>query len=90
MISEPIMLHEVKSVFVFFSKIQRMLRPIKYLNSGINGKNLRTIFTSNFPQLQEINIIEDKLHPNVYNVQMNRPEKLNTFTIEFWRLLLIF
>lgn len=39
------------------------------------------------PPLKEINILKDDVNPNVFNVQLNRAEKRNTFTDSFWRFL---
>ncbi|CAK5117480.1 unnamed protein product [Meloidogyne enterolobii] len=39
------------------------------------------------PSLKEINILKDSVNPNVFNVQLNRAEKRNTFTDSFWREL---
>jgi len=39
------------------------------------------------PPLKEINILKDDVNSNVFDVQLNRAEKRNTFTDSFWRFL---
>lgn len=42
------------------------------------------------PSLEEINILRDDINPNVFNVQLNRAAKRNTFTDNFWRFILYY
>ena len=51
------------------------------------SNDLSNAFSTAAPQLQEIVLVQDGQHPNVYNVQLNRPDKRNTFTTAFWREL---